>query len=165
MSVSDSIIVNARAAALYEQVSDPTRMGTWSPENRGATVHDQRDGAYVGMVFDGRNKRGRARWTTRCTVSKADPGSLFEFHVHTIGLKTPRIKGRIATWQYRFEEMPEGTKVTETWTDGRRTWPDVVANTFDKLATGGKTFADFQRGNIRKTLSNLKKSVEAEGTA
>lgn len=33
---------------------------------------------------------------------------------------------------------------------------------FDKIATGGKTFADFQRGNIRKTLLNLKNAVEQE---
>lgn len=165
MSVSDSIVVAADAISLYEQISDPTRMGTWSPENRGATVRDERTEAYVGMVFDGRNKRGPAQWTTRCTVTRADPGKLYEFRVHTIGLKTPRIKGGIATWQYRFDEVAEGTRVTETWTDGRRSWPDFVANSFDRIATGGKTFADFQRGNIRRTLSNLKKSVEAEGTA
>ena len=165
MSVSDSIVIAADAKSLYEQISDPTRMGTWSPENRGATVRDERAEAYVGMVFDGRNKRGRFRWTTRCTVTQADPGKVFEFRVHTIGLKTPLVKGAIATWQYRFDEVEGGTRVTETWTDGRRSWPDFVANSFDRIATGGKTFADFQRGNIRKTLSNLKKSVEAEGTA
>ena len=50
----------------------------------------------------------------------------------------------------------------ETWTDDRRGWPDFAADMFDKIATGGKTFADFQRGNIRKTLLNLKNAVEQE---
>ena len=162
MSVSDSIIVNADAATIYEQISDPTRMGTWSPENRGATVKDKRDDSYVGMVFDGRNKRGCARWTTRCTVTAADRGRLFEFRVHSIGLKTPRIRGPVATWQYRFEAVPEGTRVTETWTDDRRSWPDFAAKVFDKIATG-TTFADFQRRNIHKTLNNLKTSFELQG--
>lgn len=164
MSVSDSIIINADAASLYDRISDPTRMGEWSPENLGATVLDSREGAYVGMQFDGRNKRGPARWTTRCTVTAAEPSRFFEFHVHTIGVKIPRVGYRIATWQYRFEDVPEGTKVTEAWTDGRRGWPDSVAMVFDKFATG-TTFAEFQRRNIRKTLSNLKESVESEGTA
>lgn len=160
MTVSESIVVNADAATLYEQISDPTRMATWSPENKGAVVHDPRGGAYVGMTFDGRNKRGRARWTTRCTVTKADPAELFEFRVHTIGLKTPRIKGAIATWQYRFEQVPEGTRVTETWTDGRKGWPDLAAKAFDKVATG-TTFPEFQKRNIHKTLTNLKKAFDA----
>ena len=162
MNVSESIIVNVDAATLYEQISDPTRMGAWSPENRGATVQDARDGAYVGMVFDGRNKRGRARWTTRCTVTAAEPGTLFEFRVHSIGLRTPRIRGPVATWQYRFEVVSEGTRVTETWTDDRRSWPDFAAKVFDKIATG-TTFADFQHRNIHKTLNNLKTSFELQG--
>ena len=58
--------------------------------------------------------------------------------------------------------MPDGTRVTETWTDDRRGWPDFAADMFDKIATGGKTFADFQRGNIRKTLLNFKNAVEQE---
>ena len=121
----------------HEQINDPTRMGTWIPENRGATVQDERDDDYVGMVFDGRNKRGRARWTTRCTVTAADPGRL-------------------------FEAVPEGTRVTETWTDDRRSWPDFAAKMFEKIATG-TTFADFQRRIIHTSLNNLKRSFELQG--
>lgn len=157
MTVSDSIVVNADAATLYDQISDVTRMAAWSPENKGAVVIDPRGEAYVGMQFDGRNKRGRANWTTRCTVTRAEPGELFEFRVHRIGLRTPRINGAIATWQYRFEIVDGGTRVTETWTDGRKGWPDIAAKAFDKVATG-TTFHEFQERNIRKTLSNLQKA-------
>ncbi|MDI9959995.1 MULTISPECIES: SRPBCC family protein [unclassified Rhodococcus (in: high G+C Gram-positive bacteria)] len=162
LTVSDSVVVNADALSLYELISDPTRMGAWSPENLGATLRGDRESAFLGMEFDGHNKRGRAQWTTRCTVTAADTGKLFEFRVHKIGLSTPRIPAAIATWQFRFSPVPGGTRVTETWTDDRRGWPDLAAELFDKVATGGKTFADFQRGNIRKTLLNFKSVVEQE---
>ncbi|MFF3171101.1 SRPBCC family protein [Streptomyces sp. NPDC057900] len=161
MSVSDSTVVSAAPSAVYAQVSDPTAMGRWSPENRGAKVLGERREAYVGMVFEGRNKRGRMSWTTRCTVTAADPGERFAFRVHAIGARRPRLPGAIATWEYRFEEADGGTLVTETWTDDRRAWPDFLANAFDRAATRGHTFADFQRGNIRTTLQRLKAALEA----
>ncbi len=59
-----------------------------------------------------------------------------------------------------FEPVPEGTRVTETWTDDRR-WPDPVAAAFDKLATGGQHFHQFQRRNIATTLKRLRADFEA----
>ncbi|GGX43578.1 SRPBCC family protein [Streptomyces chryseus] len=160
-SVSDSVIIEASPSLVYQHVCNPALMGRWSPENLGATLSAQQGPAHVGMVFDGHNKRGALRWTTRCTVTAAEQDELFRFRVHAIGLKQPRLRGPIATWEYRFEPTPEGTKVTETWTDDRRSWPDSVANLFDKAATRGSTFADFQRTNIRITLRNLKAALES----
>ncbi|MFJ2766350.1 SRPBCC family protein [Streptomyces sp. NPDC087300] len=170
-TVSRSIVVQASPSAVYEQVSRPARMGRWSPENLGATVAGADGPARVGLVFEGHNKRGAFRWTTRCTVTASDPGRSFAFRVHAIGLKRPRLRAPIATWEYRFEEAAaEGagaesggagaTRVTETWTDDRRRWPTFVANAFDRIATGGHTFAAFQVGNIDRTLGNLKKDLE-----
>ncbi|MEU2246733.1 SRPBCC family protein [Streptomyces sp. NPDC019224] len=163
MSVSDSIVVHAGPLEVYARLSDPTSMGRWSPENLGARVLGVRRAAYVGMVFDGRNKRGPVSWTTRCTVTAADPGRRFAFRVHAIGARRPLLRGPIATWEYRFEAVEGGTRVTETWTDDRRAWPDAVANAFDRLATRGHTFAAFQRRNIRTTLERLKAVLEAPG--
>ncbi|MEO5875909.1 MAG: SRPBCC family protein [Streptosporangiaceae bacterium] len=160
LKVTDSIVIDADKATIYEQVSNPVLMGRWSPENLGATVLDQREQAYVGMVFNGHNKRGPFRWTTRCTVTAADPGERFAFRVHAIGRRRPIVAGNIASWEYRFEQAGEGTLVTETWTDDRGSWPDWVADAFDRIATRGQTFAQFQAGNITKTLSNLKKVLE-----
>ena len=161
MTVSNTVVIAADPTTAYAHVSDPTRMGQSSPENLGATVADARDGAYVGMVFDGRNKRGAVRWTTRCEVTAAEPGERFAFRVGAIGLRTPRIPGPIATWEYRFEQVDGGARVTETWTDDRRRWPDGVARVFDTVVTRGQTFADFQRGNIRSTLGRLKAVLES----
>ncbi|ORT56414.1 SRPBCC family protein [Streptomyces sp. CB03238] len=164
MSVSDSIVIDVAPMTVYERLSDPTAMGRWSPENRGATVRGERRGAYVGMVFEGRNKRGPFAWVTRCTVTAADPGERFAFRVHAIGARRPWLPGAIATWEYRFEPVEGGaTRVTEIWTDDRRAWPDAVAGAFDRIATRGRTFADFQRGNIRTTLERLKAALESDG--
>ncbi|WP_411104740.1 SRPBCC family protein [Streptomyces sp. cmx-4-9] len=164
-TVSDSIVVHAPPADVYRHVADPARMGEWSPENLGAVVHGEPGETRVGTVFDGRNKRGAFRWTTRCTVTAVEKDRLFRFRVHAIGIRSPRVRGPIATWEYRFEEVPEGTLVTETWTDDRRSWPDAVAHAFDRVATRGHTFAVFQQRNIGTTLRNLKKVLEtASGT-
>lgn len=159
-TVSDSIVIAASPPELYARISDPTSMGSFSPENCGAVVEGTAGVVGVGTTFVGSNRRGRARWVTRCTVTAADPGARFAFRVHQIGVRRPRVTGRIASWEYRFEPAPEGgTRVTETWTDDRR-WPDGLAAVFDKFATGGSLFADFQRRNIARTLATLKTVVE-----
>lgn len=160
--VSDSIVIDAAPSVLYRRVGDPELMGRWSPENTGARVHGTRGTAHVGTVFDGHNRRGVFRWTTRCTVTVADPGERFAFRVRAIGLRRPLLPSRIATWEYRFEPVDGGTRVTETWTDDRRAWPDLLANAFDRIATKGDTFAAFQQGNIARTLRRLKSETERQ---
>lgn len=159
-TVEDSTIIDAPASELYAWISDVARMGEWSPENKGASVSDG-GRTHVGAVFVGHNTRGRFSWVTRCTVTAAEPGRRFAFRVHAIGQSVPRVNAPIATWEYRFEEREDGTLVTESWTDDRRSWPAVVARVFDWAVTGGNTFAEFQRGNIRRTLRNLKTAVES----
>lgn len=164
MTVSDSVDIDVGADELYSLISDPTAMGRWSPENRGATVlNPAPDGAaFVGMTFEGRNKRGRARWVTRCTVTAAEPGRRFAFRAHTIGVKRPRLRGANASWEYRFEPISgDRTTVTETWTDDRTSWPDPLVAVFDRIVTSGKTFPEFQRANIRSTLDAFKLAAEA----
>ncbi|MEU6814526.1 SRPBCC family protein [Streptomyces sp. NPDC046860] len=162
LSVSDSIVVDVPPDVAYEAVSRPGDMGRWSPENLGTAPGSADGPAGVGTSFVGRNKRGRFRWVTRCTVTAAEPGRRFAFRVHAIGVGRPRLRGPIATWEYRFEPAGDGTLVTETWTDDRRTWPDAVAAVFDRVVTSGSTFADFQARNIRRTLGNLKRELERQ---
>lgn len=161
LTVSDTVTIAVTPQAAWDAVSDVTQMGRWSPENTGAQVEDGGAGPAltVGTPFVGTNKRGRARWSTLCTVTAADPGERFAFRVHRIGPRRPVIKGRIATWEYDFEQVEGGARVTETWTDDRP-WPDAVAKVFDAAVTGGHTFADFQKRNIRRTLDRLKVQLE-----
>lgn len=117
----------------------------------------------AGETFEGTNLRGRARWVTESVVTSSVPGRRFAFHVRRIGVRRPQVGGSIATWVYDFDEIPGGTRVTETWIDGRVAWPNWVAALFDRVATGGTTFADFQRGNIRRTLSTMQSELEENG--
>lgn len=162
MVVSDSVDVAAPADEIWAQVADPAQMPRWSPENTGAPLGAGRP-LSVGDVFCGTNKRGPARWTTRCTVTASEPGAVFAFDVLAIGVRTPWLRGRIASWAYTFEPTATGTRVTETWTDLRAGWPDWAAAAFDKVATRGSLFSDFQRRNIARTLANLKADLESAG--
>ena len=157
-TVSDSVTIAVAPMAAWAAVADVTQMGRWSPENTGATRPSSGPVA-VGDSFVGSNRRGRATWVTECTVTAADPGERVAFRVHRIGARRPRVPARIATWDYRFEAVEGGTKVTETWIDDRR-WPDRVASVVDKVLTGGQLFADHQRRNIRRTLDRLKAELE-----
>ncbi|MEU3030167.1 SRPBCC family protein [Streptomyces incarnatus] len=159
-TVSDSIHIDVSPDVAYQAICRPGDMGRWSPENLGTTEGTGHAPAELGTTFVGRNKRGRFRWVTRCTVTAAEPGHRFAFRVHAIGIGRPRLRGPIAGWEYRFEPADGGTRVTETWTDDRRAWPAFVADTFDRIATGGHTFAAFQARNIRATLRNLKRELE-----
>ncbi|MEU6479423.1 SRPBCC family protein [Streptomyces sp. NPDC047017] len=164
-TVSDSIVIDVPPALAYRAVSRPGDMGRWSPENLGTTDTSDQEPAVAGTTFVGRNRRGRFRWVTRCTVTAAEPGRRFAFRVHAIGRDRPRLRGPIATWEYRFEPEGTGTRVTEIWTDDRRSWPAFAAQVFDRIATAGSTFADFQAKNIHITLRNLKRELEREAGA
>ena len=163
MTVVGSIWIDVLPEVAYDAVSDVTQMGRWSPENTGATVSRAAgapDAAYVGMHFVGSNKRGPARWQTRCTVSAAERGRRFAFDVDRYGLAPLLLPVSVASWAYDFEPQDGGTLVTETWRDGRTRWPDVSVRLFDPVATRRASFAEFQRGNIARTLKNLKRELE-----
>ena len=160
LTASESTVVAATPDAIYAQVADPSQMPRWSPENVGGQVPSPGSPLLVGDTFVGTNKRGPVRWSTRCVVTTADPGREFTFQVRQIGLRTPRLGARIATWSYTFDPVTGGTRVTETWTDNRR-WPDGVAAAFDRFVTRGQLFHDFQRRNIATTLERLKADFEA----
>ena len=158
LSVTDSVWIDCTPEAAYDAVSDLARMPQWSPENTGANVPEGRV-PYVGMTFVGSNKRGAFRWKTRCVVTAAERGDVFAFSVRRWGIGVPVLPIGIAAWEYRFEAVDGGTCVHETWVDER---PGFVATpVFDRIATGAASFGDFQRGNIRRTLRNLKVALES----
>jgi len=163
MTVAGSIWIDVTPEAAYDAVSDVTQMGRWSPENLGARIarlDADAKAAYVGMHFVGSNKRGPARWQTRCTVTAAERGRRFAFDVDRYGLAPVLLPVSVASWAYDFEAEDGGTLVTETWRDGRALWPDFTVRVFDPFATGRASFAEFQRGNIGRTLKNLKRELE-----
>ncbi len=155
MTVSDDVVVSASPDDVWTLIADPTRTPEYSPENTGATT--PRPGPLrEGDRFLGANTRGPVSWTTGCVVTASEPGVRFAFTVNRYGTKHLRVPTAIASWSYDLEPTDDGhTRVTETWTDDRRRWPDMLAKRYDAFATGGRTFAEFQRGNIRRSLDNL----------
>ena len=158
LTVSDSVVIAVDPMTVWEQVADPTQMPRWSGENTGARIEGGRP-LREGEVFAGTNKRGRMRWATECVVRRSVPGEQFGFDVRGWGLGTPRGSFPVARWEYTFEPVEGGTRVTETWSDGRRAWPDWLADGFDRLAAG-RPFAQFQRRNIARTLAAMKADLE-----
>lgn len=162
MQVSDSVVINVDAGTIWTQLADPAQMPRWSPENTGATTPAVGRPLQVGETFEGTNRRGRARWITQCVVTASEPARRFAFDVGKIGVRRPILRGRIAHWAYDLERVDGGTRVTETWSDGRTKWPDWLAAAFDRAVTGGRLFAEFQRKNIRRTLTTMREEFERD---
>jgi hypothetical protein len=93
-------------------------------------------------------------------VTSADPGRRFAFDVDRYGYGRFMVPVQVASWAYDFEAVEDGTLVTETWRDRRRGWPDAAVRMLDPLATRHESFAPLQRGNIARTLRNLKAELE-----
>src|SRR4051812_20312983 len=104
---SGHITIARSPEAVYEMVSDVTRMGEWSPVCR-ECWWDEGDGPRVGAWFTGRNEQPERTWETRCEVIAADPGREFTFVVG--GSEAP-----YARWSYTFAPVAGDTELTESW--------------------------------------------------
>jgi hypothetical protein len=101
---SESILVACPPDALYDLVSDVTRMGEWSPICA-ACWWDDDGGPRVGAWFTGRNQTPERTWETRSQVVAADRGRQFAFEVNHGWVR----------WGYLFAPAEAGTELTETW--------------------------------------------------
>ncbi|HJY95097.1 MAG TPA: SRPBCC family protein, partial [Streptosporangiaceae bacterium] len=80
LQYSESIVVARSPEALYDMVSDVTRMGEWSPVCT-ACWWDDGDGPRLGAWFTGRNQLPERTWETRSQIVAADRGREFAFVV------------------------------------------------------------------------------------
>ena len=104
LSHSASIVIARSPEALYDLVSDVTRMGEWSPVCR-ACWWDDGAAPRAGAWFTGRNEVPGRTWETRSEVVAAEPGREFAFVVG----------GAWVRWAYTFTPVDGGTQVTESW--------------------------------------------------
>ncbi len=108
-----SLRIQARADRIWPLISDPTRMGEFSPENTSARWRDGATGPAVGARFRGFNRRGLIVWFTECVVRRCDPEREFAFDV-----SFPPLIPLVATWTWRLEpdlDDTERTRVTVSW--------------------------------------------------
>lgn len=150
-SLSRSVVVAAPAQRVWELVSDLPVMGEYSPENAGGSWVGGATGPAVGAQFRGRNRRGLHRWSTRCTVTRCDPGRSFAFAVSSVGLP-------VAEWGYELEPTPEGCRLTETWIDRR----GRLITAAGRLVSGVPDRAAFTARSIEQTLERVKSRAERQ---
>jgi hypothetical protein len=143
ISITVSKVIAASPDHLYDTVADITNMARLSPETvetawlGGATV------AAPGVRFKGKNKLGKASWSTKPTVTSADPGAMFSF-------KVPGAAG--AQWTYLFEPVDGGTRVTESV---RQDKPSSAIIRFIQRRNGVTDRASHLRAGMTETLDRL----------
>jgi Polyketide cyclase / dehydrase and lipid transport len=101
---SESIVIARPPEAVYDMVSDVTRMGEWSPVCK-ACWWEEGDGPRVGAVFTGRNETPERTWEMKNKVTAAERGKAFAWQV----------QGTHVGWAYTFAPADAGTEVTERW--------------------------------------------------
>lgn len=150
-SASATVRINASPEEIYRLITDLPTLATLAEEANAMEMR-KGDGIDKGAVFVGHNENSGKRWTTKCTVTDAEPGRAFAFEVkHTV---LP-----IARWQYDIEAAADGgCQVTESTWDRRPGWFRKVA----VIATGVSDRASENAKNIELTLQRLKS--RAEGT-
>ncbi len=146
-----TIHMAASPEAIWDLVSDVTRIGRYSPETFEAEWTDGASGPVVGARFRGhvkRNGRGPTYWTP-CTVTTSVPGREFAFGV---GWGS----SPLSVWGYTLEPSGDGTDVTETF--------DLTPTAMLRLywALLGWSRGRTNRNNMRTTLERIRAEVERD---
>ncbi len=103
--------MSASPQAVWELVSDVTRIGEFSPETFEAEWIDGATGPATGARFRGHVKRngiGPIYWT-KCRVTECEPGKAFAFGVDGPGGKPVNV------WRYDIASSGDGADVTESF--------------------------------------------------
>jgi len=144
-----TVHIEAPPEKVYALISDVTRMGEWSPETYAAAWIDGATGPAVGSRFRGRNKSGPLRWSTKCTVTAAQPGKEFSFLVGNPDKPQTR-------WSYHLSASNGGTDLTESFEALQYAW-------YFKVIVPPKSRTKRLRDGVDRTLQRVK--AAAEGSA
>jgi uncharacterized protein YndB with AHSA1/START domain len=149
----DSVTVHMQATpdAVWELLSDVTRIGELSPETFEGEWADGATGPAVGARFRGhvkRNQRGPVYWT-ECRVTDCEPGRVFAFDVLGPGQRV------VNSWRYELAATGDGTDVTESYR--------LADNPLTKLywAVAGRARGRTNAKGMQETLERAKAIVEA----
>lgn len=146
---SSSVEIAATPERVYALITDLTVLAELAEETA-AMRWVSGSAAAPGAVFRGANRNGWRRWSTRCTVTTAEPGRCFGFDVvYPPGLP-------VARWQYDLVATPTGCRVTETTWDHRSSLFAAVSGVATGVRDRGRTNAE----HIEATLARLKARAE-----
>jgi hypothetical protein len=145
-----TIHMSARPEAIWELVSDVTRIGSYSPETFEAEWLEGASGPAVGAKFRGHVKRngiGPTYWTS-AYVTTCEPGRAFAFGVGKEGQP-------LTTWGYLIAPSADGADVTETF--------DLTPTLGLRIywALWGWSRGKVNRRDMATTLERIKAEVEA----
>jgi hypothetical protein len=152
-SVQSEVSIHAQPDNVYALIIDLSNLASLAEETE---AMEWRKGATAGpgAVFKGHNRNGIFRWSTKCTVTDAEPGQVFAFDVRYFGVP-------VARWRYDIIALNDtadgGCRVTERTWDRRPGW-------FTKTAWIGTGVRDRDAANaahIKMTLQRLKEQAEA----
>jgi uncharacterized protein YndB with AHSA1/START domain len=105
-----SVVVTAPSEAVWEVVSDPSRVGEWSCECRGCAWVEKAHSSVPGAHFSGHNRCGRIRWTRLNEVVRADePKELIWRTMRRWPLPDS------VEWRFGFSDEGTGTRVDESF--------------------------------------------------
>ncbi len=149
--MQDSVTVHIAASpeAVYDLVSDVTKIGRYSPETFEAEWLDGATGPAPDAKFRGhvkRNGRGPTYWTT-CKVVACEPGKEFTFAV----VQGDKV---VNTWSYTMVASGDGTDVTESFSLAPMLPMKIYWTLFGWAR--GRT----NRDGMRATLERIKAELE-----
>ena len=149
-SAQASVTIAADPATVYALITDLPTLAALAEEAK-VMEWQKGDAARPGAVFKGRNSNGAKTWTTKCTVTHAEPGRAFAFDVKSAIIP-------VAHWRYDIEAVDGGCQVTERTWDKRPGWFRKPAG----MATGVRDRTSANAENIRLTLERLKAQAETQ---
>jgi len=149
MRGSVTVHMAASPGAVWDLVSDVTRIGEFSPETFEAVWIRGSSGPEAGAWFKGHVKRngvGPIYWTT-CHVIECVPGEVFGFDV-VVGDRP------VNTWTYRIAAAGDGCDVTESF--------ELASNRLLRLywALLGWARGKTNTVGMRHTLERIREVVE-----
>lgn len=104
--------VAAPPEVIFDLLTDVERMPDWSPEVVESSWVGDATAPAVGARFTGKNVVGTMSWSTKPKITELAVAKVFEFRVPAPSR---------STWRYELTPAPDGTIVTETLTQSKRT--------------------------------------------
>lgn len=144
--------IKASPEAVWNAISDITRMGEGSPECHRCEWRDDASGPAEGARFIGHNRNGEFEWTTEALITECIPGKKFAFDGVFGDL-------HFSKWAYTIEPTDDGCLVTETWDEGR---PENIIEATKSISGVGER-AEHNRKTMEETLARLAAAVESSG--
>jgi len=142
--------IAASPQAVFDVLTDITRMGEFSPENYACEWNEGFSKPEVGAMYTGHNRNGDHEWTTESKIIELVDNERFAFDCIAGGTFT------FATWAYSIEATDSGCRVTEYWEDKRpeemRGQPSKVSGVTDRVG--------HNRTGMEVTLEKLAAAVE-----